>query len=79
MPYDDVMTFESLMLMSFCLEKTSVRKWYFKILAVFSVGIWLESGKICLNNDHTCLFHCINTCQVLRKLFEHEPVLMEAV
>ena len=28
---------------------------------VFSVGFWLESGKICKNNDHTCLFDCINT------------------
>ena len=22
----------------------------------------LKSGKLCKNNDHTCLFHCINTC-----------------
>ena len=26
---------------------------------MFSVGLWLESGKICKNNNHTCLFHCI--------------------
>ena len=41
--------FESLTLMPFCLEKANVSKWYFKILAVFSVGYWLESGKICKN------------------------------
>ena len=31
----------------------------------------LKSGKICKNNDHTCLFHCINTCQVPWTMFEH--------
>ena len=25
----------------------------------------------CKNNDHTCLFHCINICQVHWKKFEH--------
>ena len=74
MRYDEVMTFEGLMLMTFCLEKTSVRKWYFKVLVVFSESYWLESGKMCSNNDHTCLFHCINTCWVPRKLLKHEAV-----
>ena len=23
------------------------------------------------NNDHTCLFQCINTCQIPREMFEH--------
>ena len=32
------------------------------VLAVFSVGFWLDSGKICKSKDHTCLCHCINTC-----------------
>ena len=39
--------------------------------ATFSVRFRLESGKICKNKDHTCLFHCINTCQVPRTMFEH--------
>ena len=34
-------------------------------------GFWLESGKICKNNDHTFLFHCINTFWVPRMIFEH--------
>ena len=43
----------------------------FNILAAFSVQIGLEKGKICKNNDQTCLFHCINTCQVPLEVFEH--------
>ena len=35
----------------------------------FSV-IWLESGKICKNKYHTCLFDGINICQVPLKMFE---------
>ena len=38
-------------------------KGYFNVLE-FSVQFWLESGKICKNNNYTCLFHCINTCHV---------------
>ena len=37
----------------------------------------LKSGKICKNNDHTCLFHCINTCRVPRTIFEHGPVFKQ--
>ena len=73
MRYDIVTTLScSKVLMStlFCLEKTNVRKWYFNVLAMFSVGFWLESGKICKINDHTCLFPCINTCWVSREMFE---------
>ena len=40
------------------------------IIVLFSVGFWLESGKIYNNNDHTCLFYGINTCQVPREMFE---------
>ena len=29
------------------------------VLAVFLVGFWLESGKICKSNDHTCLLNSI--------------------
>ena len=65
------MKFESLTLTPFCLEKASVRKWYYRVLAMFSVGFWLESGKICKNNDHTCLFHCINTYQVPQEMFKY--------
>ena len=66
------MTFESLTLTPFCLEKSSVRKGIFNVLATFSARCMLNSGKICKNNDHTCLFHCINTCRVPRTMFEHE-------
>ena len=45
----------------FRLEKCSVRK---LILEGFSMGFWMESGKIYNINDQTCLFHCINTCRV---------------
>ena len=31
----------------------------------------LKSGQICKNNDHTCLFHCINTRWVPCTMFEH--------
>ena len=33
------------------MEKSSVRKGYFNVLAMFSVRFWFESGKICKNND----------------------------
>ena len=36
-------------------RKPVLERRYFKVLAAFSVGLWLESGKICKNNDHTCL------------------------
>ena len=55
----------------FCFEKSSVRKGIFNVLATFSARFMLKSGKICKNNDHTCLFHCINTCWVPRTMFEH--------
>ena len=40
--YDDVMTFESLQPMPFCLEKSSVRNGQFNVLAAFSAQIGLE-------------------------------------
>ena len=49
--------------------------------SVFFVGFWLESGQICKNNNHTCLFHCINTCQVPWEMFEHlawQPLIQTA-
>ena len=49
----------------------SVRKGIFNVQATFSARFMLISGKICKNNDHTCLFHCINTCRVPRRMFEH--------
>ena len=60
------MAFESLPLNPFCLEKSVCNKWYFEVLAVFSVRVSFESGKICKNNDHICLFHCIP-----QEMFEH--------
>ena len=35
-----------------------------------NIGITHVSGKICMNNDHTCLFHCIDTCRVPRTIME---------
>ena len=35
------------------------------IFSNVSVRYRLESGKICKNNNHTCLFHCINTLRTL--------------
>ena len=67
----DVVTFKSLTLTPFCLEKFSSRKGIFNARAMFSLQIRLKSGKICKINDHTCLFHCIKTCRVPRTLFEH--------
>ena len=55
----------------FCLEKSSVRKEIFNVSATFSARCKLNSGKICKNNDHTCLINCINTCRVPRMMFEH--------
>ena len=60
-----------LTLTPFCLEKSSVRKGIFNVSETFSAQFMLKSGKICKNNDHTCLFHCINTCRVPRTMFEN--------
>ena len=38
--------------------------------SVLSV-ILVEKNKIWKNNDHTCLFQCINNCQVPWEMFEH--------
>ena len=65
------MMFESLTLTPFCFEKSSVRKGVFNVKVMFSARFMLKSGKICKNKDHTCLFHCINTCWVPRMMFEH--------
>ena len=40
--YDVVTTSESLKPKSFCIEKSSVRKWIFNVLTTFSVRILLE-------------------------------------
>ena len=29
---------------------------------------------MCKNNDHTCLFHCINTCRVPRMMLNTGPI-----
>ena len=60
-----------LTLTPFCFEKSSVRKGIFNVFATFSARFMLKSCKICKNNDHTCLFHCTNTCLVPRTMFEH--------
>ena len=49
------MMFKSLTQKPFSMEKSSVRRGYFKVLEVFSVQFWLESGKIFKNNNQTCL------------------------
>ena len=71
MTFCDVMPFESLTLTPFCFEKSNVRKGIFNVQATFSARSMLKSGKICKNNDHTYLFHCINICRVPRTMFEH--------
>ena len=43
-----------------------LEKWYFTVLMV-AFG-WNQ------NNDHTCLFQCINTCINTPETFEHEAV-----
>ena len=65
------MTFESLTPTPFCFEKSSVRKGIFNVSETFSVRLMRKSDKICKNNDHKCLFHCINTCRVPRTMFKH--------
>ena len=40
--YDVMTTLESLKPKSFCIEKSSVRKWIFNVLTTFSVLILLE-------------------------------------
>ena len=50
----------------------------FNILLVFSGDFWLESGKICKNNNHTYLFHCINTCRVPQEMLEHSALYLKA-
>ena len=54
--------------------ESSVRKGLFNVKATFSALFMLKSGKICKNNDHTCLFYCINTCQVPQTMFEHSAL-----
>ena len=61
-----------LTLAPFCFEKLSLRKGIFNVEATFSAWFMLKSGRICKNKDHTCLFHCINTCPVPLTLFERE-------
>ena len=65
------MTYDNLKLTLFCLEKSSVRNGIFKCLSDVRVKFRLKSGKICKNNDHICLFYCIDTCQIPQTMFEH--------
>ena len=51
---------QSLTLKPFCFEKSSVRKWIFNV-EMFSAWFMLKSGTMYKKNDHTCLFHCVNT------------------
>ena len=69
-----VMMFENLTQKPFCLEKISVRKWYFNVLAVFSVGFWLESGKICKNIMITHYsFHALTLARPLGRCLKTRP------
>ena len=58
------------------LRKIQCKKWdilMFKRRFQWRFG-W-KLGKICKNNDHTCLFHYINTCQVPNVLmFKQRPL-----
>ena len=52
------MTFESLTLMPFCMEILGVKKKMdiSMFLAVFSVRLWMESGKMCKNKSTFFIF-----------------------
>ena len=75
------MTFESLTLMPFCLEKTSIRKMVFLGFSGAFGGLLVGIRyKICKNNDDTRLFHyvslgrCLNTKPnglVFKQLCQH--------
>ena len=45
-------------------------QWVFTVLMLFSVRFSIESLRKCKNNDHTCLFQCINICHISRKQFD---------
>ena len=47
--------FGNIRLPQFRIKESSISNGLFLCLAAFSVRIWLESGKIWKNNDHTCL------------------------
>ena len=50
----------------FVRRKPVIKRRYFKVLAAFSVALWLESGKYArITITHVCLFPCINTCGFL--------------
>ena len=51
-------------------EEKQCKKNVFTVISLFSVNFCLESGKICKNNDHSCLFHSVNTCRVPQEMFE---------
>ena len=52
---DKVMIFEIGKLTPFCIERSSVRKMILKSFSSLFSALWLKSGKICKNDDHTCL------------------------
>ena len=53
-----------------------LEKGYFNLLAAFSVKFWLKSGKICKNDDHTCLFFGLilaESCGLMFKELSWDP------
>ena len=46
---------------------------YFNILGTISARFRLKSGKICKNNDHACLFHCITLAGSLGRCLNTQP------
>ena len=48
------------------------RKRIFKYFSCVFRMIWVGIRLLnCKNDYYTCLFHCINTCHVAQKMFEH--------
>ena len=46
------------------------------VFKAFPKTIFNEIIRRCKNSNHTCLFHCINTCWDPQKMFEHEACKM---
>ena len=60
------MTFENLTLTLFCMEMLGVGSGYFNVLVVFSVQIWLQSGKN--------MQEYVNFCHFITIVFQIFPV-----
>ena len=55
----------------FVQQDSKYKMQFFNDFLAFSGAILNWNQVKCQNGDHTCLFHCMNVCQVPRKVFEH--------